>query len=102
VKRCPKSKDKKSVSRRKKSKNRRNSTINFQLTNPKMEEKAMFSLVMKRLTIGKKMKSSLQSKSELLQEENRIFNLGDSIINMYSIIIPNSNISKMLHQFCSH
>jgi hypothetical protein len=102
VKRCPKSKDKISVSRRKKSKNRRNSTINFQLTTPKMEEKAMFSLVMKRLTIGKKMKSSLQSKSELLQEENRIFNLGDSIINMYSIIIPNSNISKMLHQFCYH
>jgi len=84
VKRFLKRKEKKSVLKIKNSENSRNSTTSFPPTTPKTEEKATSSSVMKRLTIVKRMKSSLQSESELPQEENQAFNLGDWIINICS------------------
>jgi hypothetical protein len=84
VKRFLKKKEKKSVLMIKNSENSKNSTTNFPLMTLKTEEKAMSSLVTKRLITAKRMKSSLQLKLELLQEENQVFNSGDSIINMCS------------------
>ena len=100
VRRCPKSKGKSSFWRRKNSKSSRNSTIDFPPTIPKMEGRVVCPLEMKRLTIVKRIRSSLQSKLELLQEENQVFNRCDSIINMSSQIIPYSNIFEMFHRIC--
>jgi hypothetical protein len=72
ARRCPKSKGKSSFWKSKNSKSSRNSTINFPPTTPKMEARVACSLVMKRLTIVKRIRSSLQLESELLQEENPV------------------------------
>jgi hypothetical protein len=68
--------------KRKNLKKKNNSTINFPPLTQRMEARAHFTSVIKRQTIAKKMKSSHQLRSRLLQEVNQVFNLVDShIIN---------------------